>query len=645
MIVYDSDYANEWLNPDSSQFLDSYSNNDTGSLASWIVTSVFDLHLTNDAGGSLTGYDIVHRDAYQMIQLSLAEELVNGDLYECYADEYGNVKFYHIGYESGPGSYLYKLESDYRREPVEHVIVSGFDPPPERVVGESRDVLEDSEISILGEVGETEFCTYKQDGYIIYPKQTEIERYEANPKEYEQIVAHLYSITVPFYDPKYTSVDFANTSLKYDVLDSFGKLQTQKWKRSGGPYEPAYCSEKFEVDDDTGVTINYGDKFLGIKAVYIFGYRLKHIGLDIHFEHGSRVEGPAKFLVDLDTTKSELFQLSNGTDYVVVQDSDNSYRIVFSCNVSPNFVDSFDDIEGATFRISPSSIFADSEISAYKDISDILNPAHEVDGYLRDGITHVKNTDIYDNQIFPLNEGNSGYAVEKIIVAYEWDSPCIHISDLRNNLSSDDLTTVSFVEYPIKMIDKPAPVSMNGSSLDPSETISDLDISTTEPLTTNEYTDAFNSLQKGDINISLPFLTQEECNSVSSTILDIANKDFRTNTYICEPNVDVSLGGTIDGEIINSISYSYQDSSQYFISVTTGPMWLGVGSWSTVLRKKKTESVSAEGIVGSVSPDNSTCEVYIPRKGESLLCVNGSKSILHTGDKVSVSISNNPQEE
>lgn len=643
MIVYDGDYANRWLEPRSDSIFDDFTGAG-GSLASWILGTVFDLQVAGDAGGSLEGYDIVHRDAYQMVQLSLAEELRNGDLYECYADENGQVKFYHIGYESGSVDHLYKLESDTLRNAVEHVIVSGFDPPPVRTYSDTVNVLEDSYTEVLGEVGGSEFCTYKQDGYIIYPKQTERERYEANPKEYEQVAAHMYSLTVPSYDPKYTTVDFASTSLRYVVLDSFGTLQTQKWK-SNGTYEPTYCSEEYGVDADAGVTIPNGedDKFLGVKAVYIFGYRLKHIGLDKYFENNERKDGPANFLVDLDTTKSELFQLSAGSDYIVVQDGDG-YKVVFSCNVSPNVVDLFSNgLEGGSFRISPSSLFAGSNAVYYADLSDILNPAHRVSGLLRDGITQADNQEIYYINIFPLNEGDSGYAVKKIIVAYEWDSPCIHISDLRNNVSSDNLNEVGFEETPILLIDRPAPVSMNGHALDPSESISDSDISTVENLENNDYVNAINSLQKGDISITLPFLDQDDCDRVSNTILDLVNTDFKNNTYICDPNSQLSLGGTIDGNIINSISYSYQDSSQYLISVTTGPMWLGVGSWSTSLRHAKTESVTAEGIVGTVSEDNASCYVYIPKKGESLPCINGSKSILHPGDKVSVTISNNPQ--
>lgn len=645
MIVYDGEYANSWLSPDSSSIFAGYVGGG-GSLASWILEDVFNFSVDGAAGGSVEGYDIVHRDAYQMIQLSLAEELASGDLYECYANEHGSVKFYNIGREAGIGGYLYELPSESLTNAADNVIVSGFDPPPVRVAGPVRNVLDDIEISILGEIGGSEFCTYKQDGYIIYPKQTEIDRYEANPKNYEQVVAHVYSLTVPMFDPKFTSVEFANTSLKYDVIESFGKLQTQKWKSNIAAYEPAYCADNFGVDEDTGVSINPGAGFLGIKAVYVFGYRLKHINLDINFVDGDRKAGPANFLVDLDTTKNETFQLSAGSDYIVVQDSDGSYRLVFSCNVSPDYVSLFDgDGVGGnnTFRISPSSIYGSSDLNSYADISDVLNPDYRVSGVLRDGVTSVDNQEIYDVQIFPLNEGDSGYVVNKIIVAYEWDLPCIHISDLRNNVDSSALAEVEFLEYPILVIDRPAPVSMNGGALDPSQSISDLDISTVENLDNSEYTQAFNSLDKGDINIGLPFLSQNECNSVSRTIQELANKPFNNNTYIFPPNASPILGGTVGNSTINSISYSYQDSSQYFISVTTGPTWLGTGSWSTSLRHTRTENVTAEAIVGSVAPDNASCTVYVPRKGQTLPCVNGCKEILHPGDRVSVTISNNPQ--
>jgi hypothetical protein len=71
-----------------------------------IIQNVFYLPLNSDStniGSSLPGYDVVNRDAYQMVQLSLTAEMANpnnGALYECYAEPDGTVKFYTVGEEN-----------------------------------------------------------------------------------------------------------------------------------------------------------------------------------------------------------------------------------------------------------------------------------------------------------------------------------------------------------------------------------------------------------------------------------------------------------------------------------------------------------------------------------------------------------------
>jgi len=631
-----------------------------GSLADWVLDQ-FNFNPVGFAGGSLEGYDIVHQDAYQMIQLSLAEELKNGDLYECYADEYGNAKYYHIGYETSSSNYLYKLESDVLPTAVNKVVVRGFNPPPVRTIGSEIDPLsmplvsddevvtyEPHRIQILGEQGENEFCEYSHDGYYLYARESSYSNGIADPHNYEQLAGFIYSFQDPGYSPGNTTVSFESAAVVYHELYTFGELVEQKWREQS---TAAYTSNKcigFVSVDGEGVYFPPGaDRgFIDVQAVYIYGSYLKHISLDVYFdEAGKRQNGPADFLVETDSLKRELFELTRGVDYVVNSDA-SGIRIAFASNVSPNYKDLYGGVvEGGvcSFRVSPLSIFADLTFGSYANVSNILSPAVEASGYTKDG-EPINNTDVRSGTIFPVNEGDSGYIVDKIIVAYTYDTPAIHITDQRNNVDSSRLSDIIFTASPIIIQDLPAPVAVNGEILDQSATIADTDVSTVQNLSDNEYTRVMNSLQKGDINITLPFLDEDDVVSASETIRSLANASSRENSYIFGPGATLSLGGNIEGNTINSITYSYQDSSQYIITANTGPKWLGSGSWANSVRTKRTETVTCVGTVRQVSEDNSICEVYVPRKMETLTCVNCTKGVIQRDDTVSVTIYNNPVE-
>ena len=94
--------AENWITSEESfdQDFPSLPQDPGTSLAAFIIEDIFGLDLaSNDRslGGYLPGFDVVNRDAYQMVQLSLATELRDEDLVECYADGEGTVHFYEIG--------------------------------------------------------------------------------------------------------------------------------------------------------------------------------------------------------------------------------------------------------------------------------------------------------------------------------------------------------------------------------------------------------------------------------------------------------------------------------------------------------------------------------------------------------------------
>ena len=268
------------------------------------------------------------------------------------------------------------------------------------------------------------------------------------------------------------------------------------------------------------------------------------------------------------------------------------------------------------------------------------------EGVLRDGETHANNQELHKVFIFPTGDGSSGYAIPvtdgRIVVTYEWDNPCVACFDLENRIDRSALESIEITFFPMIMQDTPQYIAHNGEALDVSQQLVDIDPTTEQNLGATEYAQIMNNLQNGDIQLTLPFLDQNGCDEMSERILELQNDGVtETTVYVCDPEATPSLGETIDGKVINSIDYSYQDGSQYFISVHAGPLWQGSGGWSNSVYKNTTESLQTEVVFRQVYPDNIKCIVNIERIG-LLECLNGQRAPLEVGDKVSVTIYNNP---
>jgi len=704
--------AEYWLKREDSfdQDFPSLPHDDTTqSLAAHIVTNVFKLSLTNDSeqyGSYLAGYDVKNRDAYQMIQLSLAAELGNVDnprFIECYSNEEGVIKFYLIGENASAisSNILYSISTGELRQQCDNVIVFGYDPPPKRLVrgengsteigydmftffdtyGRDAEAGLDDDYRDLEPQGsyplywvwsdylDPEACDYKREGYIEYGNPHFGEpRYIAgpdkvyDPDQFEEIIGYMYKIHIPWYVQGSTRVEFREKSTRYIRIDDLGKLQKVNWQPSLW-YKSTYCTQETDLDDDTGVMLprsNEG-KFLGVSAVYIYGYRLKQIDVDEYVDTDTNLStnGPADFIVDLDSMALEPIQLSEGEDYIIAPDPlhDGYWRIVFMCNISPNYIDKYGGrvlsegglAENVYIRVAKTSIYVNNpEATSVEDLDySCTGGRFGVDwceGILRDGKTQINNRTTYNVAIFPTGEGTSGYAIPsqgRVVVVYEWDNPCVAFFDLENNITSANLQNVEIDFFPIIMKDPPQYVSRNGIALDPSQQLPDFDITSVQDLTDSEYSRSMNELENADIKVSLPFLNQEGCNKMSEMILDLQNDTIESTTYVCDPDAEPVLGELVDGKVINSIDYSYQDSSQYLISVQAGPKWQGIGGWDNSIYQNTTDRLQLEGIVRYVYEDNIKCIVQLEQIG-LLECINGQTQPLEVGDNVKVTVYNNP---
>lgn len=657
------------------------------SVAAWIIQDVFNLNLSSssDIGSSLPGYDIKNRDAYQMIQLSLAGELLNEKLYECYADENGSIRFYEIGSNSADLDILYAIKGSTLTRNCDLVVVSGYDHPPKKYTGKEFDLLiyandidytdipfydrmyptNYPEYIVWGDEFGPELCDYYKEGYIVYgnpyfdQKNILVKQGVYDPKKFESIVSFIYKIDIPFYEAGHTNVSFSTTSPRIERLPSFGKLQ-RKNLMVNNKYMPDVCREGSYPDPDKGVLLPYSDdpRFLGVRAVYIYGYKIKLVRPAHYREGDNRIDGEEDFIIDVDTTKSEPFALSAGTDYIVTKDPEggNKYRIVFSCEVTDEYLDKFggdvDNIEArkAKVKISPASIREKGDITKYADLKAVLDYATSgkqvsVYGVLADGVTDVNSDESFPVSLFPLSEGKMAYGVDRILVVYDWDEPCIHITDDRNIVTRENLESVSIKFYPLISKDPPPPIATQDKILNPSEAIPDEDVTTVEDLQSTEYNRVLSSLEAGDIKLNLPFIDNaEDCLKVAKFVKGLQDKVAQNVTYVCSPESNPRLGDVIeDNLIINSITYSYQDSNSYFINVQAGPIWKGMSSWETALYRNKTEQIQLPGKVLSVHEDNSKCYVLLDKLG-LMECINQTKEILQKGDRVSVTVYNNPVE-
>lgn len=734
------------------------------SLAAHIIETVFDLELDvedkSKYGSYLPGYDVKNRDAYQMVQLSLAYEMSDLKFVECYADPEGLVRFYTIGEERADlDNYILKsITTSTLKQKCDNVLVVGYDPPQKkfiryRVGGDNtesppdikmeHDDLDtnDNELGIdmftfareidqytyeyyeylYGEDAaqlvkvdtdypkywafssylEPELCSYAREGCIEFrdPLITD-ERYLEQAgilfsRKFEKIAGWLYSIEIPFFKQESTEVEFNQKSIRYYDLKSMGDLQQITFKKDDR-YIPKLCAEVDDIDVTKGVKLpdSENPQFLGVREVYIYGYELKQITMDEMYDPNNpdnTLPGLADFVVDLNTLSSEPFKLSDGQDYVVVKnpkditegEDGGGYKIIFAANISPTFEEMFGGTVGYSenelenfrrFRISPSSLYRDPEEEGLElidadvcNVKDYFKPGTSIryldcTGDLKDGTPDISSTDIYYGCIFPMGEGNAGYVVEKLVVVYEWDNPSVIVRDLDDQITEDNLKAISVRMYPVVNQDLPPPIAhksrdQNAVLLDPRQQIPDLDPGSVQNLYDTEYQRALNEIENGDVKINLPFIGVNgypweggfrsggvgaaKLKNVAEFIYELQNEEIEETTYVCTPGATPKLGQTIEGKTINSIDYSYQDSSQFLISVNAGPVWRGMGGWSTSVYQNQTERVQLEGVIRKVNADDTSCLVQLERIG-LMECVNGQTDKLEVGDTVKVTVHNNP---
>jgi hypothetical protein len=98
-------------------------------------------------GSSLPGYDIKNQNAATMLKLALLTELIGGRFVEIEIDEFGIARYYTVG--ASPALDLdirYCVPTSTINQPIDLVVVRGYDPPPVRELRTSFDGLKNKEL-------------------------------------------------------------------------------------------------------------------------------------------------------------------------------------------------------------------------------------------------------------------------------------------------------------------------------------------------------------------------------------------------------------------------------------------------------------------------------------------------------------------
>lgn len=616
------------------------------------VIKTFDLDGNPTGGSPLLGYDIYNRDPYQMIQLSLAAAAFgdsNTPMKECYINGDGNVVFNALGTGSSATDIYYSVPSDSYELTCDTVVVTGCEIPPSRELRAPQNLFTLGNTSEAGEIGPW----YHAIGNIVPAKNMfqegwiEYSRLQTGDKiketwdlgDFENIVTFAYVVKIGFFDSGCTDVQFRDSSIRYYELPSFGTMQ--EGHRLKVPIEgtstPAML-DGVEVPDSSQ------RKFKGVRRVLIYGYKLN--GVRFYHDAGGAIVTP---YVYVDTLQPSVFELRRGDDYVVNKTAGEVAKITFANNVVRSKYREFfgkstptAPVAGASsFMIHPESIIT----AAATDVK-VPDPTIVVAGKLADGVSDATGgLGINTPSVFPIGKGESGYAVLKLFVEVDWDNPSIFIKDSRDIITTTKLKEeVSIQIYPIVVDDPPAPMAHNGTLITQADVKPDDDPATSELWSRSDKQLILDSLKGGDMNITLPFLDEAGVEQASSAILSLRNESVSTTAYTCGPNCNPDLGASgpgITGGVINRIVYSYQDSSRYVVNVYCGRQWQGINGWAQSINEATTEQKSFDGKVINASTNNTDFVVLVNGIGQ-IPCVNATKDIICNGDKVKITVYNNP---
>lgn len=621
----------------------------------------YGIQCNSQEGGGLKNIDLKRMDAIQVIKLSLLEQTAQtGVIYEPVMNSDGVVEFIGVGEDvglSGEDIY-YELQTSSYRERCGGVMVTGGRPLAYRRPLTWHPIWQNGPHEIFDTNYLVNDCVamsgdFSQQATIVFTDPHLDSRYEdgidnlyeiTKDNPHDSIVGYAKFLNWNGYatSPDTTISRQSNSTIlvKLDLSGGLGTLHRRPTYKAG---ENPSCWEGTGDTPtfDTGVRVEIPtdfrfesvrntrvDKFQGISDVYVVGRDIKALWGVAPSDADSMLQDPepgnANPWVSIESSIEEVFRLSRGTHYIVSYDSlenDKQPYIIFADNSRPTDPIGINGTEPTTFFIHPDC------------------------GYATSGETKGETTGI--GLILPTSE-TGGVLVSEVYVTLLLDTPSIVVynPDGRNNKAYSIAEKLEYLVAPIIVVEEPTPVAFNGTLIDPTQSKQDHDPTTAQDFSDTDYEKALDLMEGNGTSLSLSFLDSDGCRKLSESLFDYLNSGDGTEaTYVCGPGADVRIGGTApNGGIVNSITYSYQDSNSYTISVNAGPTV--VGGFAQIdggPAPKSTEEFSAKGTILQDMGNHIYYKVRIDEIGDRY-AVNMAPTVLRVGDKVQCSIHNNPVE-
>jgi hypothetical protein len=243
--------------------------------------------------------------------------------------------------------------------------------------------------------------------------------------------------------------------------------------------------------------------------------------------------------------------------------------------------------------------------------------------------------------------GMQGVMVNEIWAVIRMDTPSFVINDPYGGNAREIAENLKVLVTPLVVEEEPAPVAFNGTDIDLVPGKQDHDPTTQQNFDETDLEKAYDEMEGGGMSLTFSFFDKDEVRELSQAVYEYMNhREGIETTYVCGPSCDPKLGtrGPAGG-IINNITYSYNDSSSYTISVNEGG-WL-VGNFAEIsgnVYAKAVEEVSAQGTVMQDLGNHIHYKVNIDGYGVRT-AFNCCPRVLRVGDKVNVAIHNNPVEQ
>jgi len=643
----------------------------SGSLALHVL-DVFniDVAASTRIGGNLKGLDIKHMDAMAVINLSLLEELADrsGGMFEAIVNPDGEVEFVEIGGSiASLSSIYYQVQSFTYVEECKGVLLRGGNIMPSwkeldwKLIwgnGEGKDIFHTTQMVTN--------CMY--DDFSTHATITFNDPHLDS--EYDDGINNLYEIDSPWNKiigyARFIDCPNATEGTKI-VLNSSTVIPIEIGGNGGanGPYmgtlksRPSHDPDAADYADcwqwteggvigtaSEGVRIDLPsslrfqnvsgqvvDKFVKVEEILLVGQELSMVHSGALSDSVAATQEPSDInsiaLISIDTKNQSIFKLEGGKHYAILYEDEDGFK-------------------------QPYVLFAkDARSNEFKEYGQ--NTSYIISQTGAEGLVHAGETGV--GTIFPLAD-NRGVLVQQIFAQVSLDTPAITVFDpemdeRHNQTRALDLAEeLKFWVTPLMVEEPPSTIAFNGTIIDQRPAVQDNDPTVPQNFEDTPLELVYDTLDGGSgMELTLPFFNSVEDDaklaSLSASLYDFMNSGTGIDTtYVCGPDVDVSLGEVGPaGGVINSISYSYTDSGSYTISVNEGPRVIKnfSGGGPAGPSFKASESFSARGTIIASLGNGMFFKVRIDGYGERV-AINMAPSILKVGDVVQCSVHNNPAE-